>query len=307
MSLPFQVLEEANQPFLESCRHGDLAQIKKHQEAKALDREVLTMGLREAAQGDHIDTMRHLLNAGAKPQSPSVVDEVHSAEAVKALLDHGLTFETQLHPLNTVPLVWVSFACLLVITWTNQKNRHIVKKNDQRLVHWCLEQGADPTFGCPNAQSFNDLEKPDRSPTKGSGAVLGMASRRSSPLIVDLLLEHGANIRTSNVLHYAACRKDGRAIPIMEHLLQRGADVNEFGYPAFLHFGGTPLHAASYQGNLPAVNWLLEHGANPGVEDAQGSKPLDLAALEEEDEICDVLYEWTRLGHTGKADCGSSD
>ncbi|PWY65919.1 ankyrin [Aspergillus eucalypticola CBS 122712] len=261
MSLPFQVLEEANQPFLESCRHGDLAQVKKHQEAKALDREVLTMGLREAAQGDHIDTMRHLLNAGAKPQSPSVVDEVHSAEAVKVLLDHGLTFEARLYPLNTVPLVWTH------------------KKNDQRLVHWCLEQGADPTFGCPNAQSFNDLEKPDRSPTKGSGAVLGMASRRSSPVIVDLLLEHGANIRTSNVLHYAACRKDGRAIPIMEHLLHRGADVNEFGYPEFLHLGGTPLHAASYQGNLPAVNWLLEHGANPGVEDAQGNKPLDLAAL----------------------------
>ncbi|PYH73166.1 ankyrin repeat domain-containing protein [Aspergillus vadensis CBS 113365] len=289
MSLPFQVLKEANQPFLKSCRYGDLAQVKKHQEAKALDREVLTMGLREAAQGDHIDTMRHLLNAGAKPQSPSVVDGVHSAEAVKALLDHGLTFETRLHPLNTVPLV------------------HIVKKNDQQLVHWCLEQGADPTFGCPNAQSFNDLEKPDRSPTKGSGAVLGMASRRSSPVIVDLILEHGANIRTSNVLHYAACRKDGRAIPIMEHLLQRGANVNEFGYPAFLHFGGTPLHAGSYQGNLPAVNWLLEHGANPGVEDAQGSKPLDLAALEEEDEICDILYRWSRLGHTGKADCGSSD
>ncbi|RAH52298.1 ankyrin [Aspergillus piperis CBS 112811] len=284
MSHLFQVLEEANKPFLESCRHGDLAQVKKHQEAKALDREVLTMGLREAAQGDHIDTMRHLLNAGAKPQSPSVVDEVHSVEAVKALLEHGLTFETRLHPLNTVPLV------------------HLVKRNDVRLVHWCLEQGADPTFGCPNAQSFNDLEKPDQSPKKGSGAVLGMASRRSSPEIVDLLLDHGANIHSSNVLHYATCRKDGRALPIMDHLLRRGADVNEFGYPAFLHFGGTPLHAASYQGNLPAVKWLLEHGADPGVEDAQGSKPLDLAALEEEDEICDVLYEWTRLDDTGKAD-----
>ncbi|OJZ84824.1 hypothetical protein ASPFODRAFT_62699 [Aspergillus luchuensis CBS 106.47] len=284
MSHPFQVLEEANKPFLESCRHGDLAQVKKHQEAKALDREVLTMGLREAAQGDHIDTMRHLLNAGAKPQSPSVVDEVHSVEAVKALLEHGLTFETRLHPLNTVPLV------------------HLVKRNDVRLVHWCLEQGADPTFGCPNAQSFNDLEKPDQSPKKGSGAVLGMASRRSSPEIVDLLLDHGANIHSSNVLHYATCRKDGRALPFMDHLLRRGADVNEFGYPAFLHFGGTPLHAASYQGNLPAVKWLLEHGADPGVEDAQGSKPLDLAALEEEDEICDVLYEWTRLDDTGKAD-----
>ncbi|GKZ74253.1 ankyrin-2 [Aspergillus niger] len=288
MSLPFQVVEEANLPFLKSCRHGDLAQVKEHQKAKALDQEVRTLGLREAAQGDRIETMRYLLNAGAKPQSPTVVDEVHSAEAVKALLDNGLTFETQLHPLGTVPLV------------------HIVKKNDQRLVHWCLEQGADPTFGCPNAQSFNDLEKPDQSPTKGSGAVLGMASRRSIPEIVDLLLDHGANIHNSNVLHYAACRRGGLAIPMMEHLIQRGADVNEFGYPAFLHFGGTPLHAASYQGNLLAVKWLLEHGAKPGVEDAQGSRPLDLATLEEEDEICDVLYEWSRLDDAGKGKNGSS-
>jgi hypothetical protein len=118
MSLPFQVVEEANQPFLKSCRHGDLAQVKEHQKAKALDQEILTLGLKEAARGDHIETMRYLLNAGAKPQSPTVVDEVHSAEAVKALLDNGLTFETQLHPLGTVPLVWVSL-CLPVVDHTD--------------------------------------------------------------------------------------------------------------------------------------------------------------------------------------------
>ncbi|GKZ36056.1 hypothetical protein AbraIFM66950_006931 [Aspergillus brasiliensis] len=290
MSLPFQVPDEANQRFLESCRHGDLAGVKDQQkEAMALDQELLTMGLREAARGDHIETMRYLLRAGAKAQSPTVVDEVHSPAAVQALLDHGLTFETQLYPLNTVPLV------------------HIVNKNDPRLLRWCLEQGADPTFGCPNAQSFNDLERPDQPPMRGSGAVLGMASRRSSPEIIDLLLDHGANIHNSNVLHYAACRRDGRAIPIMEHLLQRGADVNEFGYPAFLHFGGTPLHAASYQGNLPAVRWLLQHGANSGLQDSQGSTPLDIAALEEEDEICEFFRGWSRVADTGKAEDGSSD
>ncbi|OJJ77415.1 hypothetical protein ASPBRDRAFT_202394 [Aspergillus brasiliensis CBS 101740] len=290
MSLPFQVLEEANQPFLESCRRGDLARDKEYQEgATALDPELLTMGLREAARGDHIETMRYLLHAGANAQSPTVVDEVHSPEALQALLDHGLTFQTQLYPLNIVPLVY------------------IVNKNDPWLLRWCLEQGADPTFGCPNAQSFDDLEKLDQSPTKGSGAVLAMASRRSSPEIIDLLLDYGANIHNNDVLHYAACRRGERAIPIMEHLLQCGADVNEFGYPAFLHFGGTPLHAASYQGNLPAVRWLLEHGANPGLEDSQGSTPLGIAALEEEDEIWELLHRWSRVDDTSKAEDASSD
>lgn len=58
-------------------------------------------------------------------------------------------------------------------------------------------------------------------------------------------------------------------IDIVRYLIQRGADVN---HPS------KPLGAAATQGNLPKLQLLLEHGANPKTRDRNGQTALSCAA-----------------------------
>jgi ankyrin repeat protein len=39
------------------------------------------------------------------------------------------------------------------------------------------------------------------------------------------------------------------------------------------------LHLASKNDNIKLVNWALEHGADPGVRDTKGKKPIDVISL----------------------------
>lgn len=62
--------------------------------------------------------------------------------------------------------------------------------------------------------------------------------------------------------------KDGD-IAHMERLIGLGARVNHLS-----HQQGTPLMIASFNGDLPAVQLLLQRGADPNKEAANGAVPL---------------------------------
>ncbi|WP_267117287.1 ankyrin repeat domain-containing protein [Xanthomonas sacchari] len=67
----------------------------------------------------------------------------------------------------------------------------------------------------------------------------------------------------------------------MSALFNAGADLNASG-----EHGYKPLHNAVEQGNVDAVKWLLENGADKGLCNSSGETPADLAAI-----LCENLIE----------------
>src|SRR5215471_17714382 len=61
-------------------------------------------------------------------------------------------------------------------------------------------------------------------------------------------------------------------LPEIEALVEGGADVNAAG-----DMGSTPLHDAVSGGHPQAVKFLLRHGADPSAKDEFGRTALDIA------------------------------
>jgi ankyrin repeat protein len=58
--------------------------------------------------------------------------------------------------------------------------------------------------------------------------------------------------------------------------------------------GDTPLHWTAQWGRLDVVKLLLVYGADPTVKDKDGKTPLDLARAEGRREVVSVIEEWLR-------------
>jgi len=123
-------------------------------------------------------------------------------------------------------------------------------------------------------------------------SVLDQAVSFSDIEVVDELLRHGAKLKNTNALKSAAY--SGRA-DMIEHLLGKGIDVNEIpDYPEMLNqereLGlGTALHEAARNGQVEAVQLLLDHEANPQLKNTLGRTALDLAREKDHVEVVDVL------------------
>jgi ankyrin repeat protein len=96
--------------------------------------------------------------------------------------------------------------------------------------------------------------------TTGPGGRGGNGGSAPSTAILDLLIQHGAdvNAKVSGTKSYSM-RISYRA---------PANAANE---------GLTALHAAARNGNLEMVRYLLSKGADPSVLSADGKKPIDLA------------------------------
>ena len=121
--------------------------------------------------------------------------------------------------------------------------------------------------------------------TEMHGAIV-TAAGQGHVEIVELLLNHGANIgssesysssknlkfhywRSANPLHAASASSH---LSIVKLLIERGADVNEQGKE-----GHTALHNAIIEGSFEIVELLLHHDANPNIMGHRGGA-LHLAA-----------------------------
>jgi len=80
-------------------------------------------------------------------------------------------------------------------------------------------------------------------------------------------------------------------MPLMQLLLEHGADVNaqvsgtttysmRIARAPSSNEGMTALHVAALTGNADLVRYLLGKGANPGITDASGRKPIDLVGAQ---------------------------
>ncbi len=86
----------------------------------------------------------------------------------------------------------------------------------------------------------------------------------------------------------AAASAGGPAnIPLMDLLLQNGADINaqitgsttysmRIARSPSVNEGMTALHSAAQQGRADMVRYLLDKGAKPDIVDSNGKKPIDL-------------------------------
>ena len=138
-------------------------------------------------------------------------------------------------------------------------------KDKLELVKVLLEEGADPNRRCLAHV--------------GSGHYLRQSARSASLEMTKALLEHGAKIKYSGAIQEAA--RLGR-LDVLELLSEYGADLDET-LPVNVGFlihdkrmqlaSQTPLHITILHGQVDAARWLVEHGADCAIEDAQGKTP----------------------------------
>jgi ankyrin len=128
------------------------------------------------------------------------------------------------------------------------------------IARLLLERGADV-----NAQ------------TKNKFTPLHSAALNGKLEIAQLLLDHGANAKAENeargtALHVVSrgeydSQDDG--VGISRLLLKHGVDIH-----AYNKYHNTALSLAAFCGKLEITRLLLDHGANPNVENDQGLTPL---------------------------------
>ncbi|KAH7330825.1 hypothetical protein KP509_20G003900 [Ceratopteris richardii] len=80
---------------------------------------------------------------------------------------------------------------------------------------------------------------------------------------------------------------------LLELLLKKGSDPNATDF-----YGRTPLHIASANGFIDCVHTLLFYGADPDIEDDDGSVPLWEAIQNRHEYVAELLWrEGARLAH----------
>ena len=117
---------------------------------------------------------------------------------------------------------------------------------------------------------------------------LGLAAFFAYPDTVRLLLSRGADVAQVarnpmkvQPLHAAAA---GRSFEAVKLLVDAGAPVN-----GKQEKGWAPLHEAVRQGNAELVRYLLAHGADPKLQNDEGTSAIGLAAKEERHDVLKLL------------------
>lgn len=126
-----------------------------------------------------------------------------------------------------------------------------------------------------NVRGQKHVISPDSAP------VLSLAVTYGRKVVVDILLERGADVNVpddkgSTPLHYAALHNQR---DILITLLDHHADVNHANSA-----GQTALHIAVAQHNVVNAQILLDRGANPSLADKAGQTPLDNIGFKAEDQ-----------------------
>lgn len=95
--------------------------------------------------------------------------------------------------------------------------------------------------------------------------------------LIRMLVDHHADVNAANrnrvtpLLKLADHALDVNFSAIADILLSAGADINS----SDLCYGQTPLHFAVSVRSAHKVRYLLNHGADPEIEDSAGRKPID--------------------------------
>ena len=172
-----------------------------------------------------------------------------NVKIVRLLLDHGADLEAVEGKTGEKPLHQVSYG------------KYRSQEDGVHVAQLLLERGAD----------VNTRRKDQWTP-------LHLASYFGNVVIVRLLLDRGADLEAAegkmgekpfHQVSYGKYRSQEDGIRVARLLLEHGADVNTRRKDHW-----TPLHHASYFGNVEIVRLLLEHGANSEANAEGDMKPL---------------------------------
>ena len=231
----------------------------------------------------NVDEINFLLKNGPNPNITDVDDEtvIHHAiyggcskKALKAIVDHGADINARSKS-NLTPLM---IAC---------------QKRNIDAIYVLLQAGADP--------NINDL--------KGATVIHHAVTSGCRKRILQAIIGHGADVNIMNTQNCTAlmmaCRKgdiDATNVLLTAgtnpntvdecgdtclHLAVRGG-CNEETVQAIINHGidvnaanksnVTSLMIAYDEGNIDAINVLLQTGANPNMKDCEGTTALHCAA-----------------------------
>jgi len=119
--------------------------------------------------------------------------------------------------------------------------------------------------------------------------LLQVASNNGQLDIVDVLLNHGADINSKDNTGWSSLfwASIGGHANVVQFLLERGAEVN--ARTSYLNF--TPLYIASDQGYLEVVRILLEHGADVQIRASGGQTAFQVATSNGHEAVSRLLLE----------------
>jgi Ankyrin repeats (3 copies) len=244
--------------------------------------------LRLVVDDEHM--VRWLLDRGADPNLGHTYSAMTQFQMPPSMLDRRRENEAELARINQLTNE--------LLTNASEAEKNEIRENRTRGLSpealqrlWAI--GGDPVLvwyrsqaGLRVIQERGPLQQAvqnpallKRPPYSDSGAALDAAASHSSITMVDLLIEHGANIENSLGLHHAAENTmpgDAGRIAMMEHLLALGLDVNKTDEIRGFRSMGTALHCAVWGQQIERARFLLENGADPNRKNRLGKVPMEM-------------------------------
>jgi ankyrin len=246
----------------------------------------------------------------------------YAIDVIRSFLEHGMDVDSSMNGSHSTMLHMASY-------WRNLE-----------LIQLLLNHGANI-----NAQSTEDqtpLQKLganiwDHRPQddeieiirllldRGADADSSMDSNHSTMLhwalywqsnkLIQLLLDHGANINAPNKKYQTPLQKWWTNISnhglwdddidVIRLFLEHGADVDS----SINSNHSTMLHMALYWGSLAVVQLLLDHGANINLRNEKGQTPLHQTLIGIDDDVGDHFFDSIRffLEHGANVDALDND
>lgn len=236
--------DPAIREWLEAARSGDLARV-----VSLLDRgmdvdagsEIDTTALMLAVRAGHVEVIQLLLDRGADLRPENSLGD--TALTIAVIVSRTWDGYWQIDQPDPRPLQ------LLLAAGARYGLREAVLLNNVPFARARLEEGADPNTG---TFSYH-------------GPLLKIAAELGYVEMVDLLLDHGADIEATDDLGQRPLLSAARygRIDVVRRLLDRGADLDAVGWSE-----ESALANAAAAGHRDVVELLFSRGARRGVVDA---------------------------------------
>ncbi|MDO4437975.1 MAG: ankyrin repeat domain-containing protein [Eubacteriales bacterium] len=167
-----------------------------------------------------------------------------------------------------------------------------VLENRMDMVQLLMESGADLTHN-PEELLYGSLRSPDLtlfSFLVDAGIRIPAGQRdicrlflhladRHEPDLLPILKRLGMDLKQYGGEALRSMASHGN-LPLVEYLIQNGADINYHKPDMVFPYASTPVTEAARHNDFPIVRWLVEQGADITIPDKYGDRPYTVVMLE---------------------------